>query len=294
MLRSYSVNRLIALPRLDAVSTARLITELHTAAEALPALPASIEPDLDELLTAHDALQIRLGKRVSGEDRKPQVREADQAEDNAFAALADWLRSWMRLPEARYPEVAMARTVHDTLFPDGLGFLNLPVADEWQEAETRLQVMKEKGLDAIVEKLGGQRFLDELHAAHAAYGEALGITVVKKKLPPLREAFDAATDALRSYVLRVAALVRKEEPESAALAERLLLPLLAYKNKPAKHKEKEKDGPASPVESAATEGPPPAVDAPAGRDEAQDGGEVSQVGGAPRLRSQDLARSVGS
>lgn len=89
--------------------------------------------------------------------------------------------------------------------------------------------------------LGGKPFLDEITSAHKAYGEALGITAVKvaPESPAIRVARDNATDVIRSYVLRVAALVRKSDPQTEALSQRLLAPLVNWRARPAKAAEAE-------------------------------------------------------
>ncbi|MRG94028.1 hypothetical protein [Polyangium spumosum] len=237
MARSFSPATLVVLPRMTAVSTARLMAELLEAAAREKKLPASLAADRNDLTAAHEILQIELGRRTAGEgDAAPGVRSADRVEDNAFGALSDWLLSFKRLPPERHPEVADAELVYEALFRQGLGFLTLRAADEWQEAEIRMRLIEEKALGPVIEKLGGKPFLDELVLAHEAYGEALGITKAKPAAEPpvVGKAQSAALDALRSYVLRVAAYVRESEPATAELAERLLAPLTQWKERPRK------------------------------------------------------------
>ncbi|UQA58679.1 hypothetical protein [Polyangium aurulentum] len=253
MSRSFSSDSLIALPNLTAISTARLMRELLNVAATENALPAAIADDRDALAAAHEVLLIELGKRLEGEGaQKALVRSADRVEDNAFGALSDFLLAFSRLPEDRHPEAAEAQAVHDALFPQGLGFLAIRPADEWQEAETRLRLIQEKGLGTTIAKLGGTPFLVELAAAHKAYGEALGITAVKPEpeAPSVGGAREAALEALRSYVLRVAAHVKKGEPATAALAERLLEPLASYKSRPRKGRAQDASEPPAEGESA--------------------------------------------
>jgi hypothetical protein len=200
-------------------------------------LPAAVAADRDELAVAHGALQGELGRRVAAEgEPAPVVRAADRIEDNAFGALSDWLLSFKRLPAEKHPEATDAQMVYDVLFAQGLGFLTLRAPDEWQEAETRVRLIAEKGLGAIIEKLGGKPFLDELEAAHAGYGEALGITKARPspETPSVGEARDVAHEVLRSYVLRVAAHARRSAPKTGALADRLLAPLARWKDRPVK------------------------------------------------------------
>jgi hypothetical protein len=237
MNRSYSAGSLVRLPRLTAISTARLLQELLNAANAERKLPASIAADRDEVAEAYEALQIELAKRLAGEgEETPVVRAADAVEDNAFGALFDWLGSWTRLPADGHPEAAEAGAVLRDVFPTGLSFLAILPRDEWQEAEVRLRLIADRGHDDTIIKLGGEPFLDELKAAHKAYGEALGITAVKQapEAAAVREAQDAGVDAIRAYVLRVSAHVRKRDPQTAELADRLLAPLRTWRDRPAR------------------------------------------------------------
>src|SRR5262245_12627855 len=133
MPRVFSPSTLVQLPRLSAVSTARLLQELLHAAKAEKKLPASIVADRDELAEAYEVLHGELARRLAGEkDQPPQVRAADVVEDNAFGALFDWLAAWARLPEDRHPEAAAATAVLQGVFPGGLSFLTIQPADEWQ------------------------------------------------------------------------------------------------------------------------------------------------------------------
>ncbi len=235
--RPISADTLVILPRLTAVSTARLLQELLSAAQAEKKLPAAIVPDRDDLTQAQEALQVELAKRLTGEgEDTPVVRAADKVEDNAFGALFDWLSAFARLPANAHPESAKAATVLQSVFAGGLSFLAVRPHDEWQEAEIRTRLLADKGYDKTIEQLGGKPFLDEITSAHKAYGEALGITVVKlaPESPAVRVARDNAIDLIRSYVLRVAALVRKSDPQTEALSQRLLAPLVHWRDRPAK------------------------------------------------------------
>ncbi len=238
MSRSFTSASLVRLPRLSAVSAARLTTELLTAADAEKKLPASITADRDELAAARDALQVELGKRLAAEgEESPQARAADRVEDNAFGALYDWLAAIARLPPERHPEAAKASVLLAAIFPTGLEFLKLRVRDEWQEAETRIQRMKNDEIDGVtirasIQGLGGAPFLAEIAHAHTEYGEVLGITAPAPEVdaPAVREAFEAVLEAIRGYVLRVTAHVKKSDPESPARAARLLAPLTTWKD----------------------------------------------------------------
>lgn len=242
MTRSFEPIDLIALPRLSAISTARLFYELLRAANEEKKLPASIAADRDDLAHGHKALTVVLKQRLSAEGfEAPGVGAADRVEDTAFGALIDWLRAFARLPAERRAEAAVAKVLLQAIVPSGPGFLAIRPPDERQEVETRLRLIAEKGYDQTIRKLGGGPFLDELATAHKAYGKARGIPSVKPLLEPpaVREARGAAHEVLRAYVLRVSAYVRKADPQSAALASRLLSPLIHWNDRPNKAAESE-------------------------------------------------------
>ncbi len=235
--RSLTADKLVSLPRLSGISTARLVRELLSAAKTENQLPPSLIPDRDELTTVLEALHVELARRVSGErEDTPRVGAADRVEDNAFGALFDWLSAWARLPADQHPEAVMATAILQSVFAGGLGFLAVRPANEWQEAEIRIRLIAEKGHEKTIEQLGGRPFLDHLATAHKAYGEVLGITAVKPTVetPAIRVARDAVAEVIRGYVLRVVALVRKSDPESEALSQRLLAPLINWRESPAK------------------------------------------------------------
>lgn len=140
------------------------------------------------------------------------------------------------------------------MLADGLAFLAVKPHDEWQEAEIRTRLLADKGYDKTIEKLGGKLFLDEVATAHKAYGVALGITAVKlaPESPAIREARDTAIDLIRSYVLRVAALVRKSDPQTEALSQRLLAPLVNWRDRPAKAAVTDQAAPSIAIDPIAT------------------------------------------
>jgi hypothetical protein len=125
-----------------------------------------------------------------------RARSADQAEDQAWSALHDWLVGWSKVPNATANQ---ARAIHDTLFPAGLKFTRLPYKLEWAEADARLSRITTDKLDTQIEQLGGKPILDQLRAAHQAYGEALGITAeTQDNTVGLREPLKQFTAALRA------------------------------------------------------------------------------------------------
>ena len=83
---------------------------------------------------------------------------------------------------------------------------------------------------AAPEKLGGALVLQQLRDAHREYGEALGITVEGQEVATagVREPLNEFTDALRAYVLAVAAHADPKDEVSIELTNALLAPLYRW------------------------------------------------------------------
>ncbi|HEU4534299.1 MAG TPA: hypothetical protein VFS00_09285, partial [Polyangiaceae bacterium] len=114
-------------------------------------------------------------------------------------------------------------TIDLALFPDGLGFLKLPYVIEHTESERRLDLIEAEGLAGDLRELVGASFVDELGAAHAEYGSALGITAALDAPAPTRvaDSLREMQGALRSYVLQV--LAHAESGDDALEAVRAAL-----------------------------------------------------------------------
>src|SRR5262249_29603983 len=117
--------------------------------------------------------------------------------------------------------------IHEVLFPDGLRFTQLPYKLQWAASDVRLTQLKRDELDLVIRELGGGPLLQALYRAHAAYGEALGITETSVREPTtsIRRAYEEVLDAMRAYVVTVVSTSRKGDPASQDQAERLLKPL---------------------------------------------------------------------
>ncbi len=232
MMRSFTPFDLIQLPRLDAEETLALGRALVTEAKAAGPLAAALGEALDALDLASDALaDALLRRRRAADDRvDPEAaRSADAALDNAWGALRDLLQARARLDDA---EAAAARALAARIFPDGLTFLNKPYRAEWADSETRLALIEREGLEPGLDALGGGAFLRALRRAHLAYGEALHVTAPRGPSPEaseLRGAFDEAHEALRAYLVQIAASRRPKDPATLALAERLSAPVAHWR-----------------------------------------------------------------
>jgi hypothetical protein len=233
MTRSFDAADMVVLPVLDVSGAITLGEALLTAAEEAGKthkLPKVVSKALGVLANRHQALRAGAAERLNAGQNVDGTRTvlADRRIDAAWGALSLWLAGLSKLPED-LPQSAQAHTILVDLFPDGLKFLTLPFKIEWAESELRIVRLSTQKYDATIESLGGKVFLDELLAAHAAYGEALCIKKTPEKPAAeanLRDALTAFRNALRAYVLRVSAQVEDDDMESGDLADALLAPLV--------------------------------------------------------------------
>jgi hypothetical protein len=237
--RTFSAESLVSMPRVNVDSGLALWQALRAVVAAESKLPKFIQAPWSvvdrEGTQLFDLAQARLAESGKGAGAMTK-RNADHAVDNAVGALAQFLESWTRLPDS-LPQAQLAATVRQALFPEGLGFLNLPYEQEWAQVERRLRLMKSEGIDKDIERLGGAPFVKHLGEAQAAYGKVLGLTKAAE-LPPetvgLYEPLEALRSAMRLYVIKVTAYRDESEPETVALADRLLRPLVSWVSKPSK------------------------------------------------------------
>ena len=238
MSHSFSVYEFVQLPRLTAPETSVLIQELLTVAhaqeKATPGkkLPPPIERSYKRLISAHETLTSALRTQSIGSDADTQAkRKADQALDNAWGSLYDWLSGWCRLPASSHANAQVAQELFTVLFSEKLSFLQLAYKLEWQESQSRLEAIEQGKHENTFKVLGGASFIKHLKEMHSTYGKVLGITSINEDKTSNAEVgiqSTAARDALRDYIMRVNAYADPEEPGSQELAQALLKPLTTW------------------------------------------------------------------
>lgn len=238
--RSFTAVDLVGLPNLDAPSLVALSQALEAAAPLKDEhkkpfrslLPASIQDALTDAAGARDALQTEIDKEPPA---SPTVRAADRREDNAMLALVELLGAWARLA-GEIPEGDAAAATFERVFGKGsTAFINFPVKKEWAVIDGKLKLIDGEQLDEALEKLGAGPMLAHLRAVHLAYGKAIGVTkaAAAKESLQLRAKMEELAEATRTYVVRVVGLRDRKKPETAALVDRLLQPLVAWEPAPA-------------------------------------------------------------
>jgi hypothetical protein len=248
MARSYDAADIVQLPKLSASGAIALGASLITTAKA-ETLAGSVEKAFSRLKKTHAALrQAAQGRLVPGvAEDSPDIRAADRDLDAAWSATYDWATGWAKLPgKGNAPRAALARTLLQALFADGLKFTQLRYKLEWAESQTRLDVIEQEHLDESFDALGGGAFLDALKAAHKVYGDLLGLTKTTAPEAPagdVRQPLDAFHAALRTYVVAVTASADEDDADSVEVAQKLLAPLAAWESAPQEAKAEAKANP---------------------------------------------------
>jgi len=239
-------------PTRSAAATLGLARALISAAPSRP--PASQSRRLTRLRNCAELLQrswIDAGRPVETSD----LRKLDTTLDRRWNALRGRLDACVQLGDD--DQAPRAESLLATVFPTGLDFLKLPYAEEWAQSERRLVLVTTDELEDELEALCGELYLPLLQQAHAAYGEALGITKRKdspaeatRVIEPLRQ----LKDAIASYARGVIGTMNEDDPESVAAAEQQLEPILRAR-RTATPGEATNDEPAEPVEAPLPELP---------------------------------------
>ncbi len=184
----------------------------------LSALPEDAAPPVQaaarDVHAATRALQADWAARtaVEAQDRRP----IDLRNDRAWGSLARTLEGTASLPTERGQ---LAARLHQKLFDDGTGFLQLSYEKQWAEGERRLELIAKEELDsALTRATGGPEHLDEVRASHRSYGEVLHITepAEQRALVNLNESLAKLRAALSAYTLQLVAWGNQTEANEAA------------------------------------------------------------------------------
>jgi len=194
----------------------------------LAAVPSEPPPNIaaaaEQLERTVDELAERWSAKVTRRGTE-DVRPYDHHLDRAWSTVERGLARYATLGH-EHPDRERAAELHQVLFPSGLGFVKLPYIEQHAESELRVQLIAAEGLRDDLDRLVGTLFIDDLLAAHQAYGTILEITVATEQPPsvllaaPLR----ALTRAISSYALQVLAFAGLD-PEQGPVAQRALEPI---------------------------------------------------------------------
>lgn len=196
---SIDASRYTRAPRISAATGLSLGNQLI---QNMPAAP------LESIASA----AARIARRVSllseafggGPDTGARPHQVDPRIDRAWGSVEKRLRAADGLSEeVDRVDRERAAVLYAKFFADGLSFLTLEYMVEHAESEKRMAwIVGEVEADLI--RLVGANYITNLRAAHAAYGQALGITAPRdadeaKLAAPLR----ALSDAIANYSLQI-------------------------------------------------------------------------------------------
>jgi hypothetical protein len=239
------------LPSLDASGALAMARTLETTAGAVSGLAPPILSNLAAMRQDREALEHELGLIAVS---PAEIKTAHHEEGLPIRALFGILGGWALL-EDRLPEAEAAEVLQEHLFPEGIGFINLPAKQEWALIESKLKSVEEHKLEPAFQQLGLAPLLAHLRKVHAHFGEVTGTTKPAEQgdSPKVRAALLDLITSIRHYGSAVVGSVERRKPETAALAESLLEPITSWR---ATQRPRKKPSPVAPTT-------PPAPAAPA-------------------------------
>lgn len=201
---------------------------LSLAKKLMRVVPSKPTPGVQQgaTLLAQSVTALESAWHGSGKARpRRNARPADLRLDRAWAAVHARLTAWTIFP-VDDPDHETSTAIAERLFPTGLEFLRLPFLAEHAQSERRVQIIESEALREDLDHLVGEVFMDELLAAHAAYGEALGITKAGETAAPeptLDDPLRRLSQAIAAYSLQVVAFAAL--PGNAEAGRRALGPI---------------------------------------------------------------------
>ncbi len=233
MNRTFNATNLVQLPRTNAGGYHALALSMISAAHRAGSLPPVLQDRLGKVEASASLVDNILAQRIQ-EPSEAERAAADDDLDRSWSAFRDFVASRARLPDS--PKTRLAVEVQDSLFSEGLSFIQSPYREEWTQSRRRIVRIRNEKLDEKIREIGGEDFLTAVESAHDRFSRVLGITDVVAKPPDpvrVREPLDALASALRSYILNVAAHSEESE-EAALLADTLLRPLTEWRASPSR------------------------------------------------------------
>ncbi|HRI50557.1 MAG TPA: hypothetical protein PLW65_10280 [Pseudomonadota bacterium] len=188
-------------------------TLVAAAPRRLPALAQRSRQRLEKLAASGQAAQ---GARQRALGTSPEdTRALDGQADRVVSALRQRLEAYALLPDEDFPRAERARELGALLFPEGLGFLNLPYIEQLAAMELLVARINEEKLAADLDALCGPEFLASLRAVLPRYRAMVqGGLQRPDNAANLQEHRRKLSAAIVDYATKIAALYDDEDPES--------------------------------------------------------------------------------
>lgn len=231
MSRIYDFETLVTIPRCTALTLYTMVQEAcDTAQEEKDKLaakgktfPEALELILGRLKEAHTQLGALMAPST---EASSGTREADNAVDNAWGALYEFLHSWLRSGPEVCPVHSGVEALMNLIFSDGKTFLQLDYKSEWAQSDLRLNTLKTSPHIETVQALGGLPLVNGIENAHRKYGEVLGITKQPEaESEGVKDLYMAVQSHLREYICKAVAHTEVTKTDSSPLSRALLKPI---------------------------------------------------------------------
>lgn len=215
------------------------VTKPRRKGEAPPAgcpvgasVSAPVEASWKRLSAGLAALREVTAKRDHPDAAEPALDPdaSNASSDEAWRAFDAWLGGWAKhRDDGKKPGAAEARALQARLFPKpgGMQFIGWRPRKQWTAMTSRMAILAEPGVAALVKALGGERMSDALEVTHADFGKAYGFTAAQSDEAEgvdTRPQILTVKDALRAYVKKVEGSADPDVAGSEALASWLLGP----------------------------------------------------------------------
>lgn len=154
------------------------------------------------------------------------VRALDSLADRAVSAIRQRLEAYAMLPAEEFPQAARAGELITLLFPEGLGFLNLPYIDQLAQMEILLGRIDDEKLAHDLDALCGPEFLRHFRAVLPRYRAMVqgGLQRLDEN-ENLRDHRVKLSAAIVDYATKIAATYDEEDPKSLERIRSALRPI---------------------------------------------------------------------
>jgi hypothetical protein len=181
-------------PRIGAASGIALAARLGNAAP--PDLTPNERLTLDRVGVAKDRLH---GILLERERFQPQrLRPVLQPFGSAWSAMDGALESAAKLPPDPTGRADKAKAMRETVFDDGLAFLQGDATTAWLDARLKLDQIDADRLAAILDEVVGAHHLAAARSATAALGDRLGVGSEPRRVPSSLSLVEAISELSRS------------------------------------------------------------------------------------------------
>jgi hypothetical protein len=182
---------------------------------------------MDAVIAASEAVVAVITERERAGVGK--VRPSMLAFTNAWSGVSEVLGGFGR---AEGPVGDEARTLSETLFVDGVAFVQLEAGAAWSEGRRRVARIDAEGLAPRLEALIGTVLLTQMRTATEKLGNAIGAGTELRDVPSrtaLAEAVDEFGTAVAAYARVAAAKVDVRDAESVQRFKKAMTPLDEYR-----------------------------------------------------------------